>query len=122
MACDELLRLLQVRSLKEQQKRKSRTAMAGIVAHIRSCPRCHHGVVRLSTALIARSPLTCDQCRARFPAYYEATRPEYPLVELSEVEMTEIAVHLSRCSSCHNIYEELVLLAELEERDEMIGP
>jgi len=118
MACDELLRLLQVRSLKEQQKRKSRTAMAGIVAHIRSCPRCHHGVVRLSTALIARSPLTCDQCRARFPAYYEATRPEYPLVHMREAEMLKVVLHLGSCDACREEYEELVLLSELEERDE----
>jgi hypothetical protein len=63
--------------------------------------------------------LTCEQCRVRFLAYYEATHPEYPLAELSDVEITEVAMHLARCSSCGEEYEEFVLLSMLEERGEL---
>ena len=118
MACDELLRLLQVQSLEERNEWKNQDAVTGIVAHIRSCPHCRHGLPQLSTALVARSTLTCNQCRARFPAYYEATRPEYPLVHMSNSEILKIMLHLGSCYACRVEYEELVLLSELEERDE----
>jgi len=61
--------------------------------------------------------LTCDQCRAHFPAYYEATHPESPLSELPDVEITEVALHLAHCSSCGEEYDEFVLLSMLDERD-----
>jgi len=118
MACDELLRLLQARSLTERNKREKQNAVTGIVTHIRSCPRCRHGLVQLSTALVARSKLTCNQCRARFPAYYEATRPEFPMVHMSDSEILKVMLHLGSCDACREEYEELVLLSELEERDE----
>jgi len=79
-------------------------------------------VVQFAEALAIDSALTCDLCSRRLPGYYEATRPEYPLVELSEVEMLEVFDHLSGCSSCRDVYDELVLLSELEERDEMTEP
>ena len=118
MQCETLLRLLN--SVRWEDGESS---MAGndIAAHIRSCPLCQRGVVRLSEALIAGPTLTCDQCRARLPAYYEATRPEHPLADLSDWEVAGVARHLALCtSSCREEYEELMLLAELEERDEII--
>lgn len=117
MRCDTLLQLLKTNGWEQGNASAISSAIA---AHIRSCPHCHRGIVQLSEALVARSVLTCDQCRPRFPMYYEATRPEYPLVEMSDVEITEVAVHLGGCASCFEEYEELVLLSELEERDEMI--
>jgi hypothetical protein len=86
------------------------------------CPLCQEKVVQLAEALALQSDLTCDLCSRRLPAYYEATRPEYPLVELSDVEMMEVSIHLSGCPSCRDAYDEFVLLSELEERDEMIEP
>jgi len=77
-------------------------------------------LVLLVEALIANDPLSCDQCRARFPAYYEATRLDYPLIEMEDAEMAEMAFHLSHCASCHEEYEQLVLLSELEERNELL--
>ena len=118
MRCETLLQLLNIDRWESEEASTARNALS---AHMRSCPLCQHKIAQLSNALAERYAITCDQCCQRLPIYYEATRPEHPLAELSEVEMTEIAVHLSRCASCHNVYEELVLLAELEERDEMIG-
>jgi hypothetical protein len=89
-----------------------------IVAHIRSCPLCCHGLVRLSIDLLSGDMLTCDQCSIHFPEYYEATRPSYPLVKMFPQRIAEVARHLSNCPSCHEEYEELVLLGELEERKE----
>jgi len=91
-----------------------------IVSHIRTCPQCDHGLVRLSETIIADDTLSCEQCRFRFPDYYEATHPEHPLVEMSTKEMAQVAFHLSHCVSCHEEYEELVLLSELEERNETV--
>jgi hypothetical protein len=34
-------------------------------------------------------------------------------------QIAEVARHLGNCPSCHEEYEELVLLAELEERKEL---
>src|SRR5947207_248763 len=96
------------------------TLKDAILSHIRTCPQCDHGLVRLSEAIIANDTLNCEQCRSRFPDYYEATRLVYPLVEMSAKEMAQVAFHLSHCASCHEEYEELVLLSELEERNEMI--
>lgn len=64
--------------------------------------------------------LSCDQCRARFPDYYEATRPVYPLVAMPEQQIAEVARHLGGCPTCHEEYADLVLLSELEERGELI--
>ncbi len=118
MGCDELRQLLLHTKWRENDGLSN-----CIVTHIRTCPHCEHGLIRLVEALIADEsfdPLSCDQCRSRFPDYYEATRPEYALVEMSNLEMAQVAFHLSHCVSCHEEYEELVLLSELEERDEMV--
>ena len=34
--------------------------------------------------------------------------------------MAQVAFHLSQCDTCYEEYEVLLLLAELEERDEMV--
>ena len=114
MGCEELRQLL------ETDWRENGSFSSGIATHVRCCSRCNHGLVQLTEALIAGDPLSCEQCRLRFPSYYEATRPEYPLVEMSDAEMAEVVFHLSHCAACHEEYEQLVLLSELEERDEML--
>jgi NMD protein affecting ribosome stability and mRNA decay len=91
-----------------------------IAAHIRSCQTCNKGIERLSKVLITNDELTCEQCRSRFPAYYEATRPDYPQVEMSNIELAEVALHLGQCASCKEQYEMLVFLSEIEEHDEMV--
>jgi hypothetical protein len=65
-----------------------------------------------------RDVLSCDQCRARFPAYYEATHPEYPLVQMAEEQMREVVIHLGQCSRCQEEYGELVKLWRMEESGE----
>ena len=119
MRCETLLHLLNIDGWENGKASVTRSTLS---AHIHTCPLCQEKVVQLAEALAIQSDLTCDMCSRRLPAYYEATRPEYPLVELSEVEMMEVSVHLSGCSSCRDVYDELVLLSELEERDEMVEP
>ena len=114
MGCQELRQLLNT------DWRGNDSLSSCIATHVRSCADCHHGLVLLVEALIANDPLSCDQCRARFPAYYEVTRPEFPLIEMEDTELAEMAFHLSHCASCHEEYEELVLLSELEERNELM--
>ena len=114
MGCEELRRLL----ISDWCDDESMSHC--IATHIRTCRKCHHGLVRLKEALETDDVLTCEQCRASFPAYYEATRPVYPLMEMADKEMAQVALHLSQCDRCYEEYEELILLAELEERDEMI--
>lgn len=116
MGCQELLRLMNTHT----NWRENEAASNLIAAHIHSCPSCHHGIVRLSKALIADDLLSCEQCRSRFPAYYEATRPDHPLVEMPAADLAETALHLGHCTSCREQYEVLVLLSEMEERDEML--
>ena len=114
MGCDELRRLLATAWSEDECLSKS------IATHIRTCPQCHHGLTRLNEALVVEDDIGCEQCRAALPEYYEATRPEYTLVEMSAKEMAQVAFHLSQCDVCREEYEVLLLLAELEERDEMI--
>lgn len=115
MGCDELRRLLVTNWRDDESMSRC------IATHIRICRNCHHGLVHLKDALVGSDDaLTCDQCRATFPTYYEATRPAYPLVEMADKEMARVAFHLSQCDTCHEEYEVLLLLAELEERDEMV--
>ena len=115
IGCETLLQFLNASEYAVGQE-----ATTGLVAHVRSCPNCQRGIEQFSIAFIAQNVLTCEQCRARFPCYYEATRPEYSLVAMAEIEIAEVAVHLGQCVDCHEEYEELVLLWELEERDEMV--
>jgi|SRR5271157_5815158 len=114
MRCDELRHLLKIYGGEDD------IINDFIAAHIRSCQTCNLGIELLSEELITYHELTCEQCRARFPAYYEATRPDYPLVEMSNIELAEVALHLGYCASCKEQYEMLVLLSEIEERDEIV--
>ncbi len=114
MGCEDLLQLLNTNC------RENESLSSCIATHMRSCPRCHHGVVQLTKALIADDPFSCEQCRALFPTYYEATRPKYPLAKMADMEMAQMVFHLSHCANCAEEYGELVLLSELEERDEMV--
>ncbi len=113
MGCDRILQLLKMNWHGDGGEAAINSK---IIAHIRSCPICHHGLVRLSIDVLTSDMLTCDQCCTRFPAYYEATRPAYPLVTMPPDQIAEVARHLGNCPTCHEEYEELVLLAELEER------
>jgi hypothetical protein len=115
MGCDELRRLMSI-------YQKEPDIASGLIAtHVRSCPICSHGIERLAVDLhvVDNDDRTCEQYRALFPTYYEATRPEYPLAEMSDIEMARMALHLGSCSACRDQYESFVLLSELEERDEM---
>jgi predicted anti-sigma-YlaC factor YlaD len=116
MCCIELLQLL--KSL-DADGNVSASPGSSIIAHIRACPLCRSGVVHLAQELPGRFLLSCEQCRARFPAYYELTRPEYPLVEMADAEIIAMILHLGQCDECREEYQELVLLSELEERDEL---
>ena len=116
MGCQELLRLMNMLT----NRRENETAGNLIAAHIRSCPYCHHGIVRLSKALIADDSLSCEECRSRFPVYYESTRPDHPLVEMPGADLAETVLHLGHCTACREQYEVLVLLSEMEEHDEML--
>ncbi len=113
MQCNELHRLLQT------NWREDDGLSSALAAHIRSCPRCQRGLVRLAYDLTVDDPLRCEECRLRFPNYYEATRPDYPLVQMTDKEIAQVAFHLSHCVVCHEEYEVFVMLSELEERDEM---
>ena len=114
MRCDELRHLLEIYAGEDD------IISDFIAVHIRSCQTCNHGIELLSKVIISNKELTCEECRARFPAYYEATRPDYPLVEMSNIELAEVALHLGHCAACKEQYELLVLLSEIEERDEMV--
>jgi len=117
MRCDKLLQLLNTEGW---EKGENPLLCSSIAFHIRSCANCVHGVIRLSTALLIADMLTCEQCRAYFPAYYETTRPDFPLTSLPDQVIAVIVRHLASCATCNEEYEELVLLAELEERDELL--
>jgi hypothetical protein len=117
MGCDRILQLLKMDG---QGDGEEAAIDRKIVAHIHSCPLCHYGLVRLSLNLLTSDLLTCDQCCMYFPAYYEATRSSYPLVKMPARQIADVARHIGNCPSCHEEYEELVLLAELEERKEAL--
>ena len=117
MGCNRIVQLL---NMGWQGDGEEAAINRKIVAHIRSCSLCGHGLVRLSIDLLNEDVLTCDQCSTCFPDYYEATRPSYPLIKMSPRQIAEVARHLSNCPSCHEEYEELLLLGELEERKELL--
>ena len=113
MKCQQLFDFLHTKWL----SRKSRNARNTIAAHIRSCPICRRSIEQLTAALIGEDALTCDQCRAHFPSYYEATRPECPLVTMPEADMIEVAIHLGHCTTCAEEYAVLVELWSMEENN-----
>jgi predicted anti-sigma-YlaC factor YlaD len=112
MGCQELLQLL---NTDQQIGGENGSARPGVAAHIRACPSCRRGILQLSSELIAGDVLSCEQCRARFPAYYEATHPEYRFIEMDEEEVREVVIHLGRCAECREEYEVLVELWKMEE-------
>src|SRR5947209_20057690 len=116
MRCEELYRLLNIYWQQDDRD----IAYNLISAHISTCPSCARGMPMLSRALLSDDTLTCEQCRARFPTYYEATHPDHPLATMSDVEMAEIAIHLGNCCACREQYIELERLSTWEESDEMV--
>ncbi|MBV8822970.1 MAG: hypothetical protein JO123_09290 [Ktedonobacteraceae bacterium] len=116
MGCDELLDLLNTRWAVVEEP--SEATAASIAAHIRSCPSCHRRVVQLSETLVAKDVLTCNQCRTRFAAYYEATHPDHPLFTMPAIELVSVAIHLAHCVNCREEYKALVLLWQLEEKQQ----
>lgn len=124
MGCQKLLHLLNVDWREKNTAGENSVAVeheSSIAAHIRSCPHCQHGIQRLSKALSTQDVLSCDQCRARFPDFYEATRPAYPQVHMSDAEMKEVLLHLGHCLSCRAEYEVFAELAEMELVEESHG-
>ncbi len=79
--------------------------------HIRTCQFCERGLKRL-----ARELLSCEACRLRFSDFYEATHPEYSLIDMPEREMAQVAHHLKQCAECKGEYQELALLWRMEEQ------
>lgn len=110
MRCDELYRLLGIYWKDEDRD----IAYSLISTHIHTCPACARGLIQLSKALI-RDNLTCEQCRARFPTYYEATHPDHPLATMSETALAEVALHLGHCAACHDQYVALEQISLMEE-------
>ncbi len=115
MRCEELYHLLTIYSRQEDQD----IAFGLIATHIHTCPICARGLTQLGQALIARDNLTCEQCRSRFPTYYEATHPEYPLATMSEIAMAEVALHLGHCAACHDQYNALAHISAMEEEGDI---
>ena len=118
MGCDTLLQLL---NREGWTAGKESPVCASIATHIQTCPECMHGMIRLSGALLTVDMLTCKQCHTYFPAYYEATRPQFPLVSLDDQEIAAVVLHMGYCAACSEEYEELVQLSELEERGELLS-
>ncbi len=113
MRCEELYRLLNL-----YWRQEDRDIAFGLIAtHIHTCPLCAHGLMQISKEFIASDPLTCEECRTRFPTYYEATHPDYPLARMSESEMAEVALHMGHCAACREQYRALALLSALEEEE-----
>jgi hypothetical protein len=111
MGCDELRHLLNMYGEEHD------LANSFIASHIRSCSVCARGLKDLAQAIVLEDPLTCEECLARLPEYYEATHPIYPLGGMSDAEMAEEVLHLGHCVSCREQYEILVLIARIEEDD-----
>ena len=112
--CDELRHLLTISAGEND------TVNELVAAHVRSCQTCNQSIEQLAKVLMNDNALTCEECRSRFPSYYEATRPDYALVEMSDIELAEVALHLGNCASCKEQYALLILLSEMEEQDQMV--
>lgn len=113
MRCDELYRLLNIFWREEDGDIVSSL----ISTHVHSCPTCARGLLKLSRRLLAMEDVSCEQCRARFPTYYEATHPEYALASMPEHELVEVALHLGRCSACRDQYQALEQISAYEENE-----
>jgi hypothetical protein len=109
MRCDELQQLMTI----YKRPKDKHIAYQLIATHVRSCPSCVHGVAVSSSQPLEM--LTCEQCRASFPAYYEATHPDYPQVKLPYTTIARVALHLGSCAACRQQYATLRDLAKMEE-------
>jgi predicted anti-sigma-YlaC factor YlaD len=65
---------------------------------------------------------TCVQCSVHLPVYCEATRSDYPLMQIDIAALIAVVFHLSACSSCRQVYEDLELLSEQKGCDERGDP
>ena len=113
MRCDELYHLLTLFGREEDKD-----IVWGLIStHVHSCPTCARGLVQLSRTLLTLEDPGCEWCRARFPVYYEATHPEYPLASMPEREVAEMALHLGRCAACRDQYLALERISAYEENE-----
>jgi len=96
-------------------------AIEAMAAHIRACPLCRHGRIRLPEDFRVDNDLTHEQCRESFPTYYEATRTQYPLASMPDGGLVAVTLHLATCDQCREEYDALCLLSEQEERGEDDG-
>lgn len=111
MRCDELSYLSAL-----FERRAGRDILyQSIATHVRACPACARGLSQLAPSLPSLDSLPCEDCRARFPGYYEATHPDHPQVMLPDVAIAEVAIHLGHCHACHDQYEALLEVAQMEE-------
>src|SRR5579863_1799074 len=110
MECNRLYQLLTTNWGEDQQ------ATVDIADHIRTCPICQRGLMRLAGELVTEDALSCEECQSRLPDYYEATHHEYSLVAMPDRAVAQVAFHLGQCAACREEYEELTLLWRLEER------
>lgn len=114
VACSVLLRLL------EEAAEIGADGQVGLVAgHVRRCPRCRHGVAPIPPLLQGSSEYDCTGCRERFPTYYEATHPDYPLVLMPDPDLLAVALHLGSCPACSEQWDALVLLSAEEEEGDL---
>ena len=113
MKCLKLLTLLPSEADRERWEKETYQKLA---SHICTCTVCSQGIVRLSKAMIAEDVLSCDECRAHLPAYYEAIFPVEPSSLLTNVDIVEVAIHLGGCVSCDEEYHVLKALWEMEEQ------
>ena len=112
MGCHELRRLLMSDWYEDDAIRNE------VIAHIGTCTWCRQGLLELADDMLSYDTLSCEQCRRLFPAFYEATRPDHPLVEMDTKTMAQMVSHLSHCEACREEYSALLLLSKLEERAE----
>ncbi len=65
---------------------------------------------------------SCIQCSVHLPVYCEATRSDYPLMQMDVAALIAVVCHLSRCSTCRQAYGDLELLSEQKECNEGSSP
>lgn len=111
MRCDELYHLLTNYTRREDRD----IAYQLIATHVRLCRSCARGLPRLTPILVSLDALTCAECRVLFPRYYEATHPDHPQVALPDLAIAEVTLHLGRCLDCHQEYDALMAVSEMEE-------
>ena len=99
-------------------RQADRAILAAMAAHIRTCARCRRGQFLLPADVVLPDSLTLDH-RTRLPrlaSYYEATHPGYRLIDLADLEIVAVALHLARCEMCGDQFEALCEISEAEEQ------